>query len=397
MVAPLIARDRVTGVAAVWRSGGAPFAQADLDFLVGLARQASIALENARLFTAAQEATVRGRRRQPGQERVPRRDEPRDPDADERGHRDERPAPRDGARRRSSATSPRRSGRRATRCSRSSTTSSTSRRSRPARSTSQSEPFSLRASVESALDVVAPIASREGRRAGLRDGRRPARGDRRRRGPAPPDRPQPPVERDQVHRQGEVVLSVEATLPTHGPAPVDDRRSRSATPASASPPDRMDQLFQSFSQVDASISRRYGGTGLGLAISRRLAESMGGTLTATSSGIAGRGQHVPACVLPVQAATLPEAPPPTPERSIRGCKVLVVDDNATNRRIIAELPPALGRRRRGDGVAERGDRVAARRARLRRRDPRLPHAGARRRRARRGDRGAAAGAARCRS
>ncbi len=53
--------------------------------------------------------------------------------------------------------------------------------------------------------------------------------------------------------------------------------------------DRMDMLFQSFSQVDASIRRRYGGTGLGLAISRRLAESMGGTLSATSSGVAGEG------------------------------------------------------------------------------------------------------------
>jgi len=43
MVAPLTARDRVTGLAVVWRSGGVPFVQADLDFLVGLARQASIA------------------------------------------------------------------------------------------------------------------------------------------------------------------------------------------------------------------------------------------------------------------------------------------------------------------------------------------------------------------
>ena len=55
-------------------------------------------IENARLYTEAQEAHGRGRGRQPGEERVPRRDEPRDPDADERGHRDERPAPRDGAR-----------------------------------------------------------------------------------------------------------------------------------------------------------------------------------------------------------------------------------------------------------------------------------------------------------
>ncbi len=55
------------------------------------------------------------------------------------------------------------------------------------------------------------------------------------------------------------------------------------------PPDRMDRLFRSFSQVDASTTRRYGGTGLGLAISRKLSEMMGGTMWVESDGVPGQG------------------------------------------------------------------------------------------------------------
>ncbi len=54
MIAPLLAGERVTGMMAVWRTGGSPFNQAELDFLVGLSRQAAVAIENARLFDEAQ-------------------------------------------------------------------------------------------------------------------------------------------------------------------------------------------------------------------------------------------------------------------------------------------------------------------------------------------------------
>jgi CheY-like chemotaxis protein len=100
------------------------------------------------------------------------------------------------------------------------------------------------------------------------------------------------------------------------------------------PPDRMDRLFQSFSQVDASVSRRYGGTGLGLAISRRLAELMDGSLTASSTGVAGEGTTFQLIVrAPVAADGAVEAVGREPG-IVAGKRALVVDDNATNRRIL---------------------------------------------------------------
>ncbi|HST38216.1 MAG TPA: response regulator [Conexibacter sp.] len=97
------------------------------------------------------------------------------------------------------------------------------------------------------------------------------------------------------------------------------------------PPDRLATLFQSFTQVDASITRKYGGTGLGLAISKRLIEAMGGTVTVDSS--AGIGSTFAIDV------TLPRLPGPDPVLAdipefLEGCRALVVDDNAVNRELL---------------------------------------------------------------
>ena len=109
------------------------------------------------------------------------------------------------------------------------------------------------------------------------------------------------------------------------------------------PPGRVDRLFESFSQVDASTSRRYGGTGLGLAISKRLAELMGGTMWVESDGVPGEGStfHV-AIECGVTDMT------PTALRhdgSFDDRRALVVDDNETNRRLLAALLGAWGMRR----------------------------------------------------
>ena len=102
------------------------------------------------------------------------------------------------------------------------------------------------------------------------------------------------------------------------------------------PPDRIDRLFKSFSQVDASVARRFGGTGLGLAISRRLAELMDGTLIADSSGIEGEGSTF-RLTFQADAATDDTLGPSraAPVAALVGRRALIVDDNATNRRILA--------------------------------------------------------------
>ena len=99
------------------------------------------------------------------------------------------------------------------------------------------------------------------------------------------------------------------------------------------PEDKQDAIFAPFAQADSSTTRKYGGTGLGLTISARLAAKMGGAMWVESEG--GKGSHFH-FTIHVSTANVKEikvgraAPPET----LRGVKVLVVDDNRTNRRIL---------------------------------------------------------------
>lgn len=97
------------------------------------------------------------------------------------------------------------------------------------------------------------------------------------------------------------------------------------------PPERIGSLFDSFSQVDASTTRRYGGTGLGLTISKRLAEIMGGTIWVESEPGNGSTFHVTFVV--DAAASQPRIYLRGNQPELSGKRILVVDDNVTNQRI----------------------------------------------------------------
>lgn len=96
------------------------------------------------------------------------------------------------------------------------------------------------------------------------------------------------------------------------------------------PPEKLSQLFEAFTQVDSSITRKYGGTGLGLAISKRLIQLMGGSITVESEEHKGTTfkftikcealQHDR-----LEASTLPD---------IEGKNILIVDDNDTNLKVL---------------------------------------------------------------
>lgn len=102
------------------------------------------------------------------------------------------------------------------------------------------------------------------------------------------------------------------------------------------PKDQLGKVFDAFTQADASTTRRFGGTGLGLSITRELVHLMGGEIEVTSEY--GRGSTF-RCVLPMRVA--PSARVNSYDL-LRGCRVLAVDDNETNRRVLDSYLRKLG-------------------------------------------------------
>jgi PAS domain S-box-containing protein len=107
------------------------------------------------------------------------------------------------------------------------------------------------------------------------------------------------------------------------------------------PKERMNRLFRSFSQVDASTTREYGGTGLGLAISKQIAEMMGGTIWVDSTEGKGSTFHVTIQTMTSNcAANRKKSSILT--KTLRGKRLLIIDKNATSRKILAKQINAWG-------------------------------------------------------
>ncbi len=157
--------------------------------------------------------------------------------------------------------------------------------------------------------------------------------------------------------RGEVLVSVACVA---GDGGVERLRFSVRDTGPGVPAERLNRLFQPFSQVDASTTRRYGGTGLGLVICARLVDGMGGRIWVETE--AGRGSDFQ-FEIPCRRVDPPgRAGEALPLSQLAGKRVLLVDDNPTNLRILAHLCGRWGLKTETALSAERALRAFEREA-----------------------------------
>lgn len=108
------------------------------------------------------------------------------------------------------------------------------------------------------------------------------------------------------------------------------------------PDDKLDMIFESFTQADSSTTRKYGGTGLGLSISNRLVEMMGGRIWVESEVGKGSVFRFTATLGIQESPHKHKALSKQPELDIKGMKTIIIDDNATNRLILKSMLSGWG-------------------------------------------------------
>jgi signal transduction histidine kinase/AmiR/NasT family two-component response regulator len=136
--------------------------------------------------------------------------------------------------------------------------------------------------------------------------------------------------------QGKVEARLEVLAPEAGPRRL---RFEITDTGVGIPKAAQAELFQRFTQADGSTSRRFGGSGLGLAITRRLIELMDGDIGFES--VEGRGSRF-WFDIPAPAAAPPEAQEAGPQAGLDGVRILLVEDNPTNRLVAAKILESLG-------------------------------------------------------